>query len=55
MVIPLKTLQANDEVEIKSVGINKKVKIKKGLENLEYVEVVEGIAEGDEVVLPKAK
>ncbi len=55
LVIPMSMLQANDEVEIKSVGINKKVKIKRGLENLEFVEVVEGIAETDEVVLPKVK
>lgn len=55
LIIPKNVIQANDEVEIKSLGINQKVKIKKGLENLEYVEVVEGIKAEDEVVIPKLK
>ncbi len=55
LIIPKNVVQANDEVEVKSYGINKKVKIKKGLENLEYVEVVEGIKAEDEVVIPKVK
>ena len=55
LIIPKNVIQANDEVEVKSLGMNKKVKIKKGLENLEYVEVVEGIKAEDEVVIPKVK
>jgi multidrug efflux pump subunit AcrA (membrane-fusion protein) len=55
LIIPKNVIQANDEVEVKALGINKMVKIKKGLENLEYVEVVEGIGDSDEVVIPKAK
>lgn len=55
LVIPKNVVLANDEVEIKGRGMNTKVKIKKGLENLEFVEVVEGVKEGDEVVLPKEK
>ncbi|MES2621710.1 MAG: HlyD family efflux transporter periplasmic adaptor subunit [Bacteroidota bacterium] len=55
LIVPKNVLLANDEVEIKGVGMNTKVKIKKGLENLEFVEVVEGVKEGDEVVLPKEK
>ena len=55
LIIPKKVIQANDEVEVQSLGINKKIKIKRGLENLEYVEVVEGIKAEDEVVIPKLK
>lgn len=55
LIIPKNVIQANDEVEIKSLGMNTKVKIKRGLENLEYVEVVEGIKAEDEVVIPKLK
>lgn len=55
LIIPKNVIQANDEVEIKSLGMNQKVKIKRGLENLEYVEVVKGIKAEDEVVIPKLK
>lgn len=55
LILPKTVLHANDEVEIKGVGLNTKVKIKKGLENLEFVEVVEGVKETDEIVLPKEK
>jgi HlyD family secretion protein len=55
LIIPKNVLQANDEVEIKSMGMNTKVKIKKGLENLEFVEVVEGVKGEDEVVIPSLK
>ena len=53
LIIPKGVIQANDEVEVHSLGMNKKVKIKRGLENLEFVEVVEGIKAEDEVVVPK--
>ena len=55
LVVPKNVIQANDEVEVKSVGINKMVKIKRGLENLEFVEITEGISDSDEVVIPKTK
>lgn len=55
LIIPKNVLQPGDEVEVLSIGVNKKVKIKKGLENLEFVEVTEGISDSDEVVLPKEK
>lgn len=55
LIIPRNVMNAGDEVEVKSVGVNKKVKIKKGLENLEFVEVVEGLSEADEVVIPQTK
>jgi HlyD family secretion protein len=55
LLIPKNVLQANDEVEVKSTGMNKKVKIKRGIENLEFVEVAEGLTEADEVVVPAPK
>ena len=55
LIIPRNVMNASDEVEVKSMGVNKKVKIKKGLENLEFVEVVEGLNEADEVVIPQTK
>lgn len=55
LVLPKNVIDANDEVEIKSIGMNKKVKIKRGLQNLEMVEVIEGVSDSDEVVLPKVK
>jgi multidrug resistance efflux pump len=55
LIIPRTVIQTGDEVEIKSLGMNKKVKIKRGLENLEFVEVADGIKAEDEIVIPKAK
>lgn len=55
LVIPRSLLLAGDEVEVKSLGANKKVKVKKGMQNLEYVEILEGISAKDELVLPKEK
>lgn len=55
LVIPKSVVLGEDEVEVKGSAMNKKVKIKKGMENMEYVEVLEGITANDEVVLPKAK
>ncbi len=54
-LIPRSVLIGDDMVELKGLGMNKPVKIKKGLETLEYVEVVDGLKETDEIVVPKAK
>jgi len=53
LVIPKTTLIGENEVEVKQITGKKKVTIKKGLENLEYVEVLDGISETDEVIIPK--
>lgn len=55
LVIPKNVVVGEDEVEVKGTAVNKKVKIKKGMENMEYVEVLEGLTEKDELVMPKAK
>jgi len=55
LVLPKNVIDASGEVEVKAVGINNKVKIKKGLQNLEFVEVLEGIKDSDEIVIPTAK
>ncbi len=55
LIIPRNLMNTADEVEVKSVGVNKRVKIKKGLENLEFVEVIEGLTETDEVIIPQTK
>lgn len=55
LVIPKNIVVGEDEVEVKGTAMNKKVKIKKGMENMEYVEVLEGLTEKDELVMPKAK
>lgn len=55
LVIPKSVIDASDEVEIKAVGLNQRIKIKRGLQNLEFTEVLEGIKEGDEIVIPTAK
>ena len=54
-LIPVSAIIGENEVEVKAVGMNKKVKIKKGMETLEFVEVLDGLKEGDEIVLPKQK
>ena len=54
LLIPRETLRAEDMVELKALSGNKKVKIEKGLETLEFVEVLSGVNEGDEIVIPKA-
>jgi HlyD family secretion protein len=53
LVIPKTTLIGENEVEVKQLTGNKKITFKKGLENLEYVEVLEGLSETDEVIIPK--
>lgn len=55
LVIPKNVVQPGDIVEVKALGMNKQVKIKKGLENLEFIEVLEGVSDSDEIVIPKAK
>jgi len=53
LLIPRAAVQSDDMVEVKGLGGNKKVKIEKGLETLEYIEVVKGLNENDEIVMPK--
>lgn len=53
LVIPKSAIRGENEVEVKQLTGNKKVTIKKGLENLEYVEVLEGVSETDEINIPK--
>ncbi len=55
LVLPKNVVLANDEVEVKALGMNKMVKIKRGLENLEFVEVEEGVSDSDEIVVPQKK
>ena len=55
LIIPKSVINANDEVEVKGLGSNKLVKIKRGLENLEFVEVAEGVGDSEEIVIPKGK
>lgn len=55
LVIPKNVVQANNEVEIKSSTGSTHAKIKAGISNLEYVEVLEGVKENDEIVIPEAK
>lgn len=55
LIVPRNVVKADDMVEVKSMGVNKQVKIKKGLENLEFIEVTEGLKEADEVVVPSDK
>lgn len=55
LIIPRKAVEGENTVYIKATGKDKKVTFKKGLQNLEFVEVVEGLKESDEVVLPKEK
>ena len=55
LIIPKTVIQAGDVVEIKELGLNKKVKIKRGLQNLEMVEVAAGVGDTDEIVVPKVK
>lgn len=53
LLIPRTVLQSEDMVEIKGLTGNKKVKVEKGLETLEFVEVLKGIGDSDEIVIPK--
>lgn len=55
LIIPKNVVQANDEVEIKGTTGNTRAKIKTGIANLEFVEVLEGVKEGDEIVIPESK
>lgn len=55
LIVPKNVIQANDEVEVKGIGLNKRVKIKRGLENLEFVEIIEGVGDTDEIVIPVVK
>jgi HlyD family secretion protein len=53
LVLPRQAVNAKDEVLVKSLGNNKTVKIQKGLVNMSDVEVLSGVKEEDEIVLPK--
>jgi len=54
LVIPKEALLPGNEVQIKSLkGDRRKVKI--GIENLEFVEVLEGVTAKDELVIPAPK
>jgi HlyD family secretion protein len=53
LLIPRSALQGEDMVEVKGLSGNKKVKIEKGLETLEYIEILNGLKESDEIVMPK--
>lgn len=55
LIVPKNVIQANDEVEVKGIGLNKRIKIKRGLENLEFVEILEGVGDSDEIVIPVVK
>ena len=53
LVLPRQVVKAGDEVEVKSGTGKKSVKVSRGLANMEEVEIVSGISEKDEVILPK--
>lgn len=53
LVVPRNAVRNGDEVMIKASPSNKTIKVKKGLQNLEEVEILEGISANDEVILPK--
>ena len=55
LIIPKNLVQANNEVEVKGTTGNTRVKIKEGISNLEYVEVLEGVKESDEIIIPVAQ
>jgi hypothetical protein len=52
LLIPIDIIQDNNQVQVSGGA---KATIKKGLQNLEYVEVLEGIKESDELEYPKIK
>jgi len=53
LVLPREVVRANDEVAVKTTTGSKIVKIKKGLMNMEDVEVISGLTEQDAVILSK--
>ncbi len=53
LVVPRQAIRAGDEVIVRSATGSKNIKIKKGLMNMEDVEVVSGVSESDAVVMPK--
>ncbi len=54
LVIPKEVVMPGNEVELAGIAKSRK-KIKIGIENLEFVEVVEGLTEADEIVIPTDK
>jgi len=55
LLIPRDALQGDNIVEVKGLAGNTKVKIEPGLQTLEFVEVLKGVKEGDEIVIPAAQ
>ena len=53
LVLSRQTLKNKNEVAIKTLAGKKVVKVTTGLENLEDVEIVSGITEQDEIIIPK--
>lgn len=52
LVIPKSVLIGENEVMIRGLAKGKTVTIKKGIESMDYVEVLEGIKESDDLVIP---
>lgn len=53
LVVPRKAIIGNDSMMIKTSDGSQKIKIKKGIETLDEVEIVEGIQKDTEIILPK--
>lgn len=53
LVLPRQAVNAKDDVIVKAIGGNKTIKIQRGLINMTDIEIVSGITESDEIVLPK--
>jgi multidrug efflux pump subunit AcrA (membrane-fusion protein) len=53
LVLPRQSVNANNEVQINTGGKKKTVKVQTGLKNLSEIEILSGIGEQDEVLMPK--
>ena len=53
IVLPRQAVKNGNEVSIKAIAGRKVVKVTTGLQNLEEIEIISGITEQDEVIIPK--
>jgi multidrug efflux pump subunit AcrA (membrane-fusion protein) len=53
IVLPKVAFDNEGKVAVKGLGKNNLIKVERGIENLEEVEILSGVSEKDEIVLPK--
>ena len=55
LIVPRNAMLTNDSLQIKENGIVKTIAVKTGIKTLNDVEILQGVTEGSEIIIPKIK